>query len=392
MSEVMGVLRGRVRNRLVRVPCYRCGARCRTPRRVSPARHRPWGRLGAAAPHPEGGERQQPVQTEPTHDQASVDAPPADRVTERETRKPARVAAMVVWSLLVVAWSATIGIPNDAITVLITLWLGTIAWNVEAPWRRHLGFLRDWSIPALLLTVYFFSRGWIDEFDITVHWTMPIDVDRWMFGGTTPTETLQHAWCGDPCELDQPTQWFEVLFTTVYATHFLVGLVLAVLLWAWNRSEWLVWMRRYIGLNFGGLLIYMAYPMAPPWMASEEGYMGAVTRLTSRGWGDLGVQRANVVLNGVGNPVAAMPSLHAGTAILVACYGIWRLRSPLRWLLLVYPALMCVALVYYAEHYVIDLIAGGALAVLVMVLASAWERRQARREAASPEPVDVAVG
>ncbi|WP_187366806.1 phosphatase PAP2 family protein [Nocardioides dongxiaopingii] len=332
------------------------------------------------------------MQTEPTHDQASVDAPPADRVTERETRKPARVAAMVVWSLLVVAWSATIGIPNDAITVLITLWLGTIAWNVEAPWRRHLGFLRDWSIPALLLTVYFFSRGWIDEFDITVHWTMPIDVDRWMFGGTTPTETLQHAWCGDPCELDQPTQWFEVLFTTVYATHFLVGLVLAVLLWAWNRSEWLVWMRRYIGLNFGGLLIYMAYPMAPPWMASEEGYMGAVTRLTSRGWGDLGVQRANVVLNGVGNPVAAMPSLHAGTAILVACYGIWRLRSPLRWLLLVYPALMCVALVYYAEHYVIDLIAGGALAVLVMVLASAWERRQARREAASPEPVDVAVG
>ena len=91
-------------------------------------------------------------------------------------------------------------------------------------------------------------------------------------------------------------------------------------------------------------------------------------------------------------PVAAMPSLHAGTAILVACYGIWRLRSPLRWLLLVYPALMCVALVYFAEHYVIDLIAGGALAVLVMVLASAWERRQARRAAEQPAAETAPAG
>ncbi|WP_340537344.1 phosphatase PAP2 family protein [Nocardioides sp. GXZ039] len=315
---------------------------------------------------------------------ATTGAPTAEASasTPNQTRPAARYTAMTVWVLLVVVWSATIGIPNDALTVLFTCWLGTIAWSIEAPWRQHLGFLRDWSIPALLLTVYFFSRGWIDEFDITIHWQMPIDVDRWMFGGTTPTETLQHAWCGDPCRLDQPTRWFEVVFTTVYATHFLAGLIIAVVLWLRNRAEWLVWMRRYIGLNFAGLLIYMSYPMAPPWLASQEGLFGPVTRLTSRGWGDLGVQRANVILNGVGNPVAAMPSLHTATAVLIALYGIWRWKSPWRWMLLIYPALMCVALVYYAEHYVIDLIVGALLAGLVMWVAAWWERRQARRQAA----------
>lgn len=311
---------------------------------------------------------------------------------EPGTRRGPRLVAVGAWVVALVAWSSTIGIPNDPWAVLITLWLLTIAWNVEAPWRHHLGFLRDWSVPALLLAVYFYSRGWVDEFDITVHWVMPIDVDRWMFGGTLPTTTLQEAWCGDPCTLDSPVRWYDTLFTTVYATHFIVGLTLAVALWATNRGEWLVWMRRYLGLNFAGLAIYILYPMAPPWMASDEGYLGAETleRITSRGWGELGIHRANVVLNGVGNPVAAMPSLHAGTAMLVAMYGIWRLRSAWRWLLLVYPLLMCVALVYFGEHYVIDELAGIVLAGAVMVAAATWERWRAGPRGVDEAPADEA--
>ena len=108
--------------------------------------------------------------------------------------------------------------------------------------------------------------------------------------------------------------------------------------------------------------------MAPPWMASELGYIDAdLPRITSRGWADLGLGRFDLVLQGVGNPVAAMPSLHAGIAFLVAMYGIWRLRSPLRWLLVLYPLAMSLALVYFAEHYVVDILAGAVLAAVVMV-------------------------
>ena len=103
--------------------------------------------------------------------------------------------------------------------------------------------------------------------------------------------------------------------------------------------------------------------MAPPWMASEEGSLHAdVTRITGRGWHDIGLGRFDLVLQGVGNPVAAMPSLHAGITFLIAIYGIQRLRSPWRWLLVLYPLAMSTALVYYAEHYVIDVLAGAVLA------------------------------
>ena len=77
-----------------------------------------------------------------------------------------------------------------------------------------------------------------------------------------------------------------------------------------------------------------------------------------------------------------MPSLHAGIAFLVAMYGIWRLRSPLRWLLVLYPLAMSFALVYYAEHYVVDILAGVVLAALVMVGCGLWERRRAERVSA----------
>ena len=66
-----------------------------------------------------------------------------------------------------------------------------------------------------------------------------------------------------------------------------------------------------------------------------------LARLTSRGWRDLGLDRIDLILHGVGNPVAAMPSLHAGITFLVAGYAIQRLRSPWRWLLALYPLLMC---------------------------------------------------
>ena len=69
-----------------------------------------------------------------------------------------------------------------------------------------------------------------------------------------------------------------------------------------------------------------------------------------------------------------MPSLHAGIAFLVAAYAIMRLRSWWRWLLVLYPVAMGVSLVYNAEHYVVDVLAGWLVAVLVLVGCAWWER------------------
>lgn len=295
------------------------------------------------------------------------------------TARRARAIAMTAYAVALVAWSLTLGIPNDTVQVFLWLWLGTVAWNIQATPRYHLNFLKDWSLPVLGLVIYFYSRGLTDELGLPVHVYMPIHVDEWLGGGVTPTERLQDAWCADPCLKSSEPRWYDLFFTTVYATHFLAGLTIAAVLWVRNRVEWIRWMRRYLAISFGALAIYILYPMAPPWMASEEGWLGAdVTRLTARGWSDIGLDRVDLILHGVGNPVAAMPSLHAGITFLIAGYGIQRLRTRWRWLLALYPLAMCTTLVYYAEHYVIDVLAGAALAGVVLVACQLWENGRDR--------------
>jgi membrane-associated phospholipid phosphatase len=291
------------------------------------------------------------------------------------TRSLARVLAVLAYAALLLLWVRRFGVPSDTVQIFGWLWLATIAWNVEAPWRYHLGFLRDWWVPIAGLVVYFYSRGLADEFGFEPHFQMPITVDTWLGGGVLPSERLQDALCGDPCDKYSHPAWYDVVLTSVYSTHFVVGLTVAMVLWLRNRGEWMKWMRRYVGANVAALVVYIVYPMAPPWMAWQEGYLpGEVLRLTHRGWADTGIGRFHLVLTGVGNPVAAMPSLHAGIAVLIAAYAIQRWRSPWRWLLAAYPLTMSFALVYYGEHYVIDILAGALLAFGVLAACSFWER------------------
>jgi membrane-associated phospholipid phosphatase len=302
----------------------------------------------------------------------STENPPTTRAWVRAAASGAFAVALVTWIILV-------GIPNDTLSVFVCLWLGTVAWNIEAPPRRHLQFLRDWWPILVGLVIYFYSRGLADEFNRGAAFQMPIDLDRWLGGGTLPTETLQNALCGNPCDPDSDPRWYDLLLTTVYATHFVTGLTIAAVLWVRNRLEWLRWMYRYVSINFAALAVYILYPMAPPWLASQSGYLPHGThRITGRGWDDIGLSRVNVILNGVGNPVAAMPSLHAGIAFLVGVYAVQRLRTPYRWVLLAYPLVMGLALVYFAEHYVVDIVAGWLLAAAVLVGCNAWERSRRR--------------
>ena len=161
---------------------------------------------------------------------------------------------MVAYAALLLLWSETLGIPNDTVEVFLWLWLGTVAWNIEAQPRYHLNFLKDWWIPVVGLVIYFFTRGLTDELGLPVHVYMPIHVDEWIGVGQTPTERLQHALCGNPCVRTSEPRWYDVFFTTVYATHFVTGLTIAAVLWVRNRAEWIKWMRRYVIINFGALV------------------------------------------------------------------------------------------------------------------------------------------
>jgi membrane-associated phospholipid phosphatase len=297
-----------------------------------------------------------------------------------------RGPALAAYAIALAVWIVLIGVPTDPYQMFGWLWLATIVWNIQAPVRSHLAFGRDWWLIFAGLILYLYSRGMSDNLlPVSVHWTFPIRFDEWLGRGEIPTARLQDAWCAAPCTSSTDPRWYDAVLTTVYFSHFVTGLTIAVVLWLRNREAWIPWMRRYLVINFAALVIYIVYPMAPPWLASKEGYIPEhIPRLTGRGWDDLGLGGFHILLAKVGNPVAAMPSLHGGLAMLVAIYAISRLRSPWRWLLVAYPLLMGVALVYAGEHYVIDILAGWLLAAVVMLGCSWWERAHPR-----PTPVET---
>jgi hypothetical protein len=290
-----------------------------------------------------------------------------------------RVVSMAAYIVALTCWIAVMGLPRQALPAFCWIWLATIAWNIQAPPKAHLDFPRDWSLPLLVLTVYLYSRGLADDLGfVAVHVTAPIEVDRAMFGGTLPTEYLQEKLCGNPCDRTAPPHWYDLVLTTVYYSHFVVALSIAGVLWLRDRSSWVRYMRRYLSLNVVAVVVYIGYPMAPPWLAAQDGALSEhISRITGRGWHELGAGNFHQKLSAVGNPVAAMPSLHAGIALFVALYGISRLRTAWRWMLLLYPLTMSFMLVYYAEHYVIDIVAGFAATGLVLWGCAAWERSRA---------------
>lgn len=307
-------------------------------------------------------------------------APPQAAVLP--SRPEARRRTMTAYVVALVAWSLVIGIPNDTIGVCLWIWVGTLAWHAAAPLEVTKAWWRDWWLPLALLVAYALLRGFADETFVPVSVTPPIRFDEWLGGGTIPTEQLQAAWCGDPCVRTSPPRWYDTLFTTVYASHFLASLGLAGVLWVRSRPEWLRWIRRFVAMNFAGLTIYFLYPMAPPWMASRDGFIGEISRITSRGWSEIGLERQSIIFGGLPNKVAAMPSLHAGFSFLLVFYAIQRLRHPARWLLLAYPLTMSLSLVYTGEHYVIDAIAGALVALAVLVGVQVWENRRDRTKVA----------
>ena len=204
---------------------------------------------------------------------------------------------------------------------------------------------------------------------------------------STPTRTSSASsapqWL--QAHLYDPTHvhWYDVLASFVYFSHFIAALTVALVLWLTDRHQWARFVRRLLGLSFAGLVGYVLYPAAPPWLAAQTGQIaGPVARLSSRGWTAIGLHSAGHALERsqtYANPVAAMPSLHGAFALLVIAFFLPRTRRRFWALLLAYPTAMALTLIYTGEHYVIDIIAGwitvGAVYLGIGRLEAAWPRR-----------------
>lgn len=194
----------------------------------------------------------------------------------------------------------------------------------------------------------------------------PIKADTALGGGTAPTVRLQRA-LGRPGEV----RAHDLALSWVHWSWFIVphGTSLYILLrhrWHFPRAACMM-----AGVFDLGLVAYWSIPTAPPWWAGKTGRMPPVRRIMVEAgehfWGRLWRPLYDFL---GGNPFAAMPSLHFATSVMAAhmLAEVGHVQGALGW---TYAVSLGFALVYLGEHYVVDLIAGLALAEGVRALAPA---------------------
>jgi membrane-associated phospholipid phosphatase len=179
--------------------------------------------------------------------------------------------------------------------------------------------------------------------------------------GTVPTVWLQARL------VDGSPHWYDAVAALVYVTHFVTIPLLTAVAWFRLRDRFREWVAAVLAMTLVGIAGYVAYPAAPPWLAAEQDRIGDVARVSGLGWEWLHldvVARLTELGQSASNPVAAMPSLHAAAALLVALF-LWSSVGRLaRVLLAAYALAMAATLVYTGEHYVVDVLAGWLVAVV----------------------------
>jgi membrane-associated phospholipid phosphatase len=192
----------------------------------------------------------------------------------------------------------------------------------------------------------------------------PVRADRALGLGVPPGVRLQGRWARP----DEPFRAWEKVLVWSHWMWFLVphGTVAYFLLTHHDRFE------RAAVLTYAtfdvGVIGYWLVPTAPPWYAAEHGRLEAegtppLQRMMVRYGEEFWAERwASLYDSLAGNPLAAMPSLHFATSVTAAALlaELGPGHAVVGW---GYALTLGLALVYLGEHYVVDLLAGLALAL-----------------------------
>jgi hypothetical protein len=276
-----------------------------------------------------------------------------------------------------------VGLPRirNARAILATLALlasaSAVTWNEGLDWtpdrvvlvflapalvmRRARRYLLDFVPFALLIFAYAECRGLAHLASPRPYYRPQLWLEQHVFG-TVPAEWLQaHFWHGT-------MHWYDTFAAKLLNFHFVVPPLVAFALWSKRRVLFFRFATSMIALSFASAVVFLVFPSAPPWAAAQKGLLDRLVKLppiddvSSLGGGTHAVPVP-------ANPYAAIPSLHAGYAFLVALTvgGLLlesriRARRLLAGLCFLYPAAQSLAVVYTGNHYIVDIVIGFAFA------------------------------
>lgn len=324
-----------------------------------------------------------------------------------------RLGAVVTWAIvLVVDWFRE-GVPFGRTDLLLWIAIGLACACIGRHPVWLVWVLLDFVPLAAVLIVYDHLRGIADTVGLPTWWHPQVDVARVLFLGREPTVFLQeHLKYAD-------VRWYDVAVCACYYTFFFLPYLTAGVLWLRGRTDFYRWSVRFVALSFLGFLFFVLVPAAPPWAAARctavevaghpsspacmnasgnavaGGILGPyrggqpgthhyVERTITRGFSDLHLRVATTLLEEgrvSADAVAAVPSLHLGGTVLFVLFMWSRLHRRWRPLLVAYPLIMTFSLVYTAEHYLADCVAGALLALGVHRTGLLIERRRSRDHA-----------
>ena len=174
------------------------------------------------------------------------------------------------------------------------------------------------------------------------------DLERW--AGFAWEQSLQRVFLGMP-DLVQAMNLFY------FVGHFVLTGVFFTWLYFRSRDGFRSMRNAFLVATAISLVIHWQFPTAPPRLAG----VGLTDTLRAFSGIDIGSPTSS----SFSNPVAAVPSLHAGFAVGVA-WGVWKFaRAPwLKALAIVYPVAVVLTIVVTGNHFIFDAVAG----LLVMVV------------------------
>jgi hypothetical protein len=154
--------------------------------------------------------------------------------------------------------------------------------------------------------------------------------------------------------------WLVTLFNWVYVWGYLpVICVAAFYLYLRHHDFYTRYRNAFLLSGAVGLVIFATLPVAPPRMFPEFGFVDTVR--------DNSAVYAHLDNSEVLNEFAAVPSFHFGWILLVALAVYQTSKSAVaRILCWSLPIMMLLAIVFTANHYVIDAIIGGAVVLLAL--------------------------
>lgn len=225
-------------------------------------------------------------------------------------------------------------------------------------------FLKDWLPFIFFYLGYEFLRGIVPYISSHVHIFPMINIDQFIFG-FIPTVKLQ-ALFYNPSHL----MWYDYVAVTLYICHFVTPMIVGYIFWLKNKQLFKLYTLGILGVAYAAFITYILFPAMPPWMASGLGYIPQIREVTGVVMSHF--LQTNITLPTIysifgGNPVAAMPSIHAAFPMIIFLY-LFKWNKKIGLAFMPYVLGVWFAVIYLGEHYFIDVAVGALYAVIVFLI------------------------